>query len=100
MLAGKAPPDLIKLQLLSKSIVTRIKGTTYAAAGEWCESVLASAEGLVAGVDRNASLHLLGHAALSLHQVFYPDKSTADQMHEIDATVTLIKARSQQALAS
>ena len=100
LLAGKAPPDLIKLQLLSKSIVARIKGTVFSAAEEWCASVLASAEGLAAGVDRNASLHLLGHAALSLNQVFYPDKSTADQMSEIDATVTLIRARSQQALAS
>jgi len=100
LLAGKAPRDLIKLQLLSKSIVARVQGTAFSAAGEWCASVLASAEGLAAGVDRNASLHLLGHAALSLHQVFYPEKSAADQMREIDATVTLIKARSQQALAS
>jgi hypothetical protein len=42
----------------------------------------------------------LGHAALSLHQLFYPEKTTADQMSEIDATVALIKARNQQALAS
>jgi DNA-binding response OmpR family regulator len=100
LVAGQAPRDLVKLQLLAKSIVTRIKDTEFAPAGEWCQSVLASAEGLAAGVDRNASLHLLGHAALSLHQVFYPDKSTADQMSEIDATVTLIKARSHQAMAS
>ena len=100
LLAGSPPADLIKLQLLAKSIVARSKDTEFAAAAEWCQSVLASAEGLAAGVDRNASLHLLGHAALSLHQVFYPDKNTAEQMSEIDATVTLIKARHQQALAS
>jgi len=100
LLAGQAPPDLVKLQLLAKSIAARCSGTEFSAAGEWCQSVLASAEGLAAGVDRNASLHLLGHAALSLHQLFYPEKTTADQMSEIDATVALIKARNQQALAS
>jgi DNA-binding response OmpR family regulator len=100
LLAGQAPPDLVKLQLLAKSIAARSSGTEFSGAGEWCQSVLASAEGLAAGVDRNASLHLLGHAALSLHQLFYPEKTTADQMSEIDATVALIKARNQQALAS
>ncbi len=100
LLAGKAPPDLVKLQLLVKSVAARCNGTEFASAGEWCQSLLASAEGLAAGVDRNASLHLLGHAALSLHQLFYPEKTTADQMSEIDATVALIKARNQQALAS
>jgi len=45
-------------------------------------------------------MHLLGHAALSLHQVFYPDKSPADQLSEIDAVVEAIRSRNQQALAS
>ena len=54
---------------------------------EWCDCVLAAAEGLSLGVDRNASMHLLGHAALSLHQVFHPEKSAAEQLSEIDATV-------------
>jgi len=61
---------------------------------------LASAEGLAAGVDRNASLHLLGHASLSLHQVFLSRKNLHDQMTEIDATVALIRARNSRALAS
>ncbi|HEX4637577.1 MAG TPA: hypothetical protein VH189_15440 [Rhizomicrobium sp.] len=99
-IAGQAPPDLIKLQLLAKAVETRTKDSEFAAGVEWCQSVLASAEGLVAGVDRNASMHLLGHAALSLHQVFYPDKSPADQLSEIDAAVEAIRSRSQQALAS
>ena len=98
--AGRPPQDLVKLQLLAKSINTRSEGTEFGAAEEWCRSVLASAEGLAAGVDRNASLHLLGHAALSLHQVFYPEKSASDQMTEIDATVALIRARNARALAS
>jgi hypothetical protein len=42
-------------------------------------------------------MHLLGHAALSLHQVFHPDKSAADQLSEIDATVALIRARGEAA---
>lgn len=99
-IAGQAPPDLIKLQLLAKAIETRAKDGEYASGVEWCQSVLASAEGLVAGVDRNASMHLLGHAALSLHQVFYPDKTPDEQLTEIDAAVVAIRSRSQQALAS
>ena len=98
--AGRPPQDLVKLQLLAKSIATRSQETEFAAAQEWCQSVLASAEGLAAGVDRNASLHLLGHAALSLHQIFYPEKTSTDQMTEIDATVALIRARNARALAS
>ncbi|HKQ45993.1 MAG TPA: hypothetical protein VJS47_11425 [Rhizomicrobium sp.] len=101
LVADKAPPDLIKLQLLAKSIDARSRDSEFEAAVEWCQSVLASAEGLAVGVDRNASMHLLGHAALSLHHVFYPEKSPAEQISEIDATVTLIRARTQaQALAS
>ncbi len=99
-IAGQAPPDLIKLQLLAKAIETRAQDSEFASGVEWCQSVLASAEGLVAGVDRNASMHLLGHAALSLHQVFYPHKSPDDQLSEIDAAVEAIRSRSQQALAS
>ena len=101
LLAGQAPPDLIKLQLLAKSVEARASDSELGPAVEWCQSVLASAEGLAVGVDRNASMHLLGHATLSLHQFFYPEKTPADQLSEIDATVALIRARSEtQALAS
>ncbi|MBA2590102.1 MAG: hypothetical protein H0U98_15925 [Alphaproteobacteria bacterium] len=99
--AGQVSPDLAKLQVLAKSIEVRCTGTDFEPAMEWCQSVLAAAEGLVLGVDRNASLHLLGHSALSLHQVFHPEKSATDQPSEIDATVAIIRARQQaQALAS
>jgi DNA-binding response OmpR family regulator len=91
--AGQMPPDLPKLVSLAKSIEARSKDGEFHPAVEWCQSVNAATEGLQAGVDRNASLHLLGHAALSLHQVFYPEKTAADQLNEIDATVALIKAR-------
>ncbi|HEX4635413.1 MAG TPA: hypothetical protein VH189_04475, partial [Rhizomicrobium sp.] len=92
--------DLQKLAALARSIERRCRETEHDAAVEWCDSVRAATEGLELGVDRNASMHLLGHAALSLHQVFYPEKTPADQLSEIDATVALIRARSQQALAS
>jgi DNA-binding response OmpR family regulator len=93
--AGQTSPDLLKLQGLAKSIEARITDTEYQPAVEWCQSVLAATEGLALGVDRNASMHLLGHAALSLHHVFHPEKTAADQLSEIDATVALIRARNQ-----
>ena len=98
---GQTSPDLVKLRSLVKSIEQRSIDTEFQPAVEWCQSVAAAAEGLALGVDRNASMHLLGHAALSLHHVFHPEKSAADQLSEIDATVALIRARNQaQALAS
>ena len=95
LMAGQVSPDLAKLQVLTKSIETRIRDTEFQPALEWCESVLAACEGLVLDVDRNASMHLLGHAALSLHQVFHPEKTAAEHLSEIDATVAIIRARSQ-----
>jgi DNA-binding response OmpR family regulator len=98
---GQVSPDLEKLQVLTKSIAQRSRGNEFEPAVEWCDSVLAAAEGLTLNVDRNASMHLLGHSALSLHQVFHPEKSAADQLSEIDATVAIIRARNQtEALAS
>ena len=101
IVAGQVSPDLAKLQALTKSIELRCRDSEYEPALEWCGSVLAAAEGLSLNVDRNASMHLLGHGALSLHQVFHPEKSAAEQLSEIDATVAIIRARNQtQALAS
>jgi DNA-binding response OmpR family regulator len=99
--AGQTPPDLAKLIVLARSIESRARDTQCQPAIEWCDSVLAAAEGLMLGVDRNASMHLLGHGALSLHLAFHPEKTPADQLSEIDATVAIIRARSQaEALAS
>lgn len=101
MAVGQSSPDLAKLQTLSRSIEARSTGNEFQPAVEWCHAVLAACEGLLLGVDRNASMHLLGHAALSLHQVFHPEKGAAEQLSEIDATVALIRARNQsEALAS
>lgn len=101
ILPGHPPHDLTKLITLTRSIETRARDTEFEPAVEWCVSILAAAEGLTLGVDRNASMHLLGHGALSLHLIFHPEKTPADQLSEIDATVAIIRARNQaEALAS
>ena len=87
--------DLEKLSNLARSIERRCRETEYDSAVEWCDSVMAATEGLELGVDRNASMHLLGHASLNLHRIFHPEKSPADQLNEIDATVAIIRARNQ-----
>lgn len=98
---GTQPDDMDKLVGLARSVEQRCRDTEFNPAVEWCESILAAAEGLNMGVDRNASMHLLGHAALSMHLIFHPEKTPAEQISEIDATVALIRARhSAQALAS
>ena len=99
LVPGQVSPELSKLQALTRTIEIRARDTEYHPAVEWCEAVLAAAEGLSLGVDRNASMHLLGHAALSLHQVFHPEKTPADQLSEIDATMAIIRARNQQDVA-
>jgi len=85
---------------LVRSIARRSRDTTFEHAGEWCESILAAIEGLELGVDRNASMHLLGHAALSLNHTFHPERPANEQLAEIDATVAIIRARNAQKLAS
>jgi DNA-binding response OmpR family regulator len=85
--------DLEKIAQLSKGVARRCRDTEYEMALDWCESVSAAVEGLLAGVDRNAAMHLLGHASLSLNHVFHPEKSTTEILSEIDATVAIIRAR-------
>lgn len=85
--------DLDKLARLTRGVAERCRENEHEIAAQWCESVLAGVEGLKMGVDRNASMHLLGHAALNLNQVFHPEKSTADHLARIDATVAMIRAR-------
>jgi DNA-binding response OmpR family regulator len=85
--------ELQKIAILAKGIVKRSRDTDFEPAVEWCDSVLAAVEGLLAGVDRNAAMHLLGHAALSLNHVFYNHRSTNEILTEVDATVAIIRAR-------
>lgn len=99
-LAKKYNVDLAKLKDVTRSVARRCSGTDFEPAIEWCDSILAAIEGLEVGVDRNASMHLLGHAALNLNQIFSPEKTVADHLSAIDATVAIVKARFEPALAS
>jgi len=101
-LPGRASLDeaLERIAALARSIAKRARSGELEIAEGWCDSILAAVEGLQLGVDRNASMHLLGHAALSLDQVFRPENSAQDQLGEVDATVALIRARTAQKLAS
>jgi CheY-like chemotaxis protein len=87
--------DLSKLKTVTKGVARRCIGTEYEPAVDWCDSVLAALEGLELGVDRNASMHLLGHAALNLNQAFAPEKTQTDHLTAIDATVAIVNARLQ-----
>jgi len=97
--SGNPPAELDRLVVLTASIERRSRDGENMPAVEWCEQMAAACEGLKLGVDRNASMHLLGHAALSLHQAFHPEISAADQLAEIDATVAIIRARNSQTQA-
>jgi DNA-binding response OmpR family regulator len=90
--------DLDRLLSLAHAVQRRCQDSSQHAATEWCESVRAATASLEH--DRNAAMHLLGHAALELHAVFHPEQSPADRIAEIDATVAIIRARSQTAIAS
>jgi CheY-like chemotaxis protein len=99
---GAVSPDLDRLIGLTRSVEERCRESEFEPAVEWCTAILAATEGLNLGVDRNASMHLLGHGALSMHAIFHPEKSPAEQLAEIDAAVTAIRDRHKggQALAS
>ena len=90
--------DLIRLAEVTKNLSRRARDTDFEEAVVWCDKVLGAIEGLQLGVDRNASMHLLGHAALSLMRLFSPEKSAEEHLNELDATVAMIRSR--QALAS
>jgi DNA-binding response OmpR family regulator len=87
--------ELTNLSHMTRAVGERCRETEFESAVGWCDSVLAAVEGLEQGVDRNASMRLLGHAALNLNQVFQPEMATADQLSKIDATVAMIRARVQ-----
>jgi len=92
--------DLSRMRELTRAVARRSLDTEFESAIPWCDSVLAAVEGLEAGVDRNASMHLLGHAALNLTEVFSPEKSGKEHLQAVDATVALIKARMAPSMAS
>lgn len=88
-----AEANLTKVRALALGIARRCRDTEYESATQWCDSLLAAVEGLHFGVDRNASMHLLGHASLSLNQILQPDKSKSDHLKSIEDIVAKIKAR-------
>lgn len=92
--------DLERLRELARAVSRRARDSEFESAVEWCDSILSAIEGLELGVDRNASMHLLGHAALSLGRVFAPGRSQDEVLAEIDATVAQVRERHQAAIAS
>ena len=86
--------NMTKITNLTQGVAKRCRSTEYESAGQWCESILAAVEGLHFEVDRNASMHLLGHAALSLNQLLQPDKPKGEHLKLIEETVAMIHARS------
>ena len=85
--------ELEKIARLVRAMAKRCKDCNLELAQGWCDSILAAVEGLLLGVDRNASMQLLGHAALSLNRVFCPDIPATDQLAKIDSAVAAIRAR-------
>jgi DNA-binding response OmpR family regulator len=93
--------DLLKLSNLTRAIERRCADTDQGKAAEHCAAMLVAADDLRHAGKAAPALSGLGAAALSLHQQICPEKSSADQMREIDATVAIIRARNQAtALAS
>jgi DNA-binding response OmpR family regulator len=87
--------NLAKLAKMTQAVARRSRDTECEVAAQWCESVQAAVEGLEFGIDKNASMHLLGHAALNLLQALEPGKTAEAHLHTIESTVAMIRARNQ-----
>ncbi|MEO7053685.1 MAG: hypothetical protein ABI191_01810 [Rhizomicrobium sp.] len=93
--------DLMKLANLSRSIERRCGDAGQEKLLERCAAILSAIDGLKNGQNCETALSSVGAAALGMHQLICPEKSAADQLNEIDATVAIIRARNQAtALAS
>jgi DNA-binding response OmpR family regulator len=92
--------NLSKITRLSQSIERRCRDTSRAKASQWCTAICSAVEGLQFGVDRAASMYLLGQAALSIHQVINPGQEKSQHLKQLDATLALIEARNSAKLAS
>lgn len=82
-----------KLFALTQAVIKRSRMAGFETAREWCDSIQAAAEGLQFGVDRNASMHLLGHAALNLNHLLDPEMSKSDHLRAVDQMVEVIRIR-------
>jgi len=85
--------DLIKLSKLTHAVAKRCRDTAFETATQWCDSVQSAVEGLEFGVDRNASMHLLGHASLNLNHALQPQKTVPELLETAETTVAVIRAR-------
>ncbi|GAA0534157.1 DNA-binding response OmpR family regulator [Rhizomicrobium palustre] len=90
-------PNLAKLQALALVVAKRCVENGIDAAQHWCDSIKTAVEGLYFGVDRNASMHLLGQAALNLNQIVSPELPRADHLQALDEVVTMIRNRPEPA---
>jgi DNA-binding response OmpR family regulator len=97
---GEHARNLTKLAVLAAAVAKRCRDTEFDSASQWCDSIVAAVEGLQVGVDRNASMHLLGHASLNLNQVVQPRKSANDHLKTVEGTVAMILARNRPPEAS
>ncbi len=78
---------------LTLAVAKRCRATELESALQWCDSVVAAVEGLHFGVDRSASLHLLGQAALALNEIVCPDLPRSTLLQSIEETAVSIRAR-------
>jgi hypothetical protein len=85
--------NLAKLTDLTQSVAKRCREGDLDNTFQWCDSILTAAEGLHFGVNRSASMHLLGQAALNLNQIVYPEFAKSDHLRAIEEAVARIKAR-------
>jgi len=85
--------NLVKLSKLTQDLAKRCRSTEFEGATQWCDSISAAVEGLEFGVDRNASMHLLGHSSLNLNHVLDPTKTVPGHLNCVEKTVAMIRAR-------
>ncbi|HEV2651604.1 MAG TPA: hypothetical protein VGU69_10130, partial [Rhizomicrobium sp.] len=78
---------------VANGVRRRAADTEFGKSTEWCSSILAGVEGLERGVDRNASMHLLGHASISLCRLLQPHRAADDILAEVESTAAMILAR-------
>ena len=90
------PKHVAKLADLGVAVTKRCHEAGIEKANQWCDSILSAVEGLRVGVDRNASMHLLGHAALCLNQILQPEKSASEHLKTVEETVTMIRTRNRK----
>ena len=95
---------MARIRNLSDEIRRRAADTAHASVMQWCDSIRDSIEAVGTlvekahesggiPVDLAPPMHLLGHAAMSLGQMFAPGEVHPSQLVELDALVARIDAR-------